>query len=166
MADADRLLSAGADKISINSSAVRNPAFIDQLAKAFGSQFVVVAVDAQFKDGKWTVFVNGGRIATEKELFSWAREAQDRGCGEILFTSMNHDGVKQGFACDALATLSEQLSIPIIASGGAGNMQHFTEVFTKGKADAGLAASIFHYKEIAIPDLKSYLANSGVVVRL
>lgn len=166
MADADRLLSAGADKISINSSAVRNPGFIDQLAKAFGSQFVVVAIDAQFNNGKWTVFVNGGRIATNKELFLWAKEAQDRGCGEILFTSMNHDGVKQGFACDALATLSDNLSIPIIASGGAGNMQHFTDVFTKGKADAGLAASIFHYKEIAIPQLKSYLSQNGVSVRL
>jgi cyclase len=165
IADADRLLSAGADKISINSAAVRNPKLIDDLASLFGSQFVVVAIDAKFENGKWTVFLNGGRIATDKELFSWAKEAQNRGCGEILFTSMNHDGVKTGFACDALATLSENLQIPIIASGGAGKMEHFTEVFTKGKADAALAASIFHFKEIAIPNLKGYLRNEGITVR-
>jgi cyclase len=166
VADADRLLSAGADKISINSAAVRNPKLIDDLARLFGSQFVVVAIDAKFENGKWTVFLNGGRIATDKELFSWAKEAQDRGCGEILFTSMNHDGVKTGFACEALATLSENLHIPIIASGGAGKMEHFTEVFTKGKADAALAASIFHFKEIAIPDLKNYLKDQNIPVRL
>lgn len=165
IADAERLLSAGADKISINSAAIRNPQLINNMARLFGSQFVVVAIDAKFENGKWTVFLNGGRIATDKELFSWAKEAQDRGCGEILFTSMNHDGVKTGFACDALATLSENLNIPIIASGGAGKMEHFTEVFTKGKADAALAASIFHFKEIAIPDLKSYLRNEGITVR-
>lgn len=166
IADAERLLSAGADKISINSAAVRNPQLIDDLARLFGSQFVVVAIDAKFENGKWTVFLNGGRIATDKELFSWAKEAQDRGCGEILFTSMNHDGVKTGFACEALASLSEKLHIPIIASGGAGKMEHFTEVFTKGKADAALAASIFHFKEIAIPDLKGYLKNQNIPVRL
>lgn len=165
LADADALLAAGCDKLSINSAGVRNPGLIDAMANAFGSQFVVVAIDAKLHDGKWTVFVNGGRIATDKELFSWAREAQDRGAGEILFTSMNHDGVKQGFACEALAKLSENLSIPVIASGGAGNMEHFKEVFTSGKADAGLAASIFHYKEIAIPDLKNYLKENGIVVR-
>lgn len=165
IADAERLLSAGADKISLNSAAVRNPQLVSDMARSFGSQFVVVAIDAKLENDKWTVFVNGGRIATDKELFSYAKEMQDRGCGEILFTSMNHDGVKQGFACDALATLSEKLTIPIIASGGAGKMEHFTEVFSKGKADAALAASIFHYKEIAIPDLKSYLRNNKIVVR-
>ncbi|MDP4206863.1 MAG: imidazole glycerol phosphate synthase subunit HisF [Bacteroidota bacterium] len=164
--DADALLSAGADKISINSSAVRNPQLIDDLAKNFGSQFVVVAIDARGDEtGHWTVTVNGGRIPTDKELFSWAKEAEQRGAGEILFTSMNHDGTKNGFACDELARLSESLSIPIIASGGAGKMEHFLDVFTRGKADAGLAASIFHYKEIAIPDLKSYLRGEGIVVR-
>lgn len=165
VADAERLLSAGADKISINSSAVRNPKFIDELARLFGSQFVVVAIDARLENGQWVVYVNGGRIATDKELFSWAKEAQDRGCGEILFTSMNHDGVKTGFACEALATLSDTLHIPVIASGGAGTMEHFAEVFTKGKADAGLAASVFHFGEIAIPDLKDYLCQQNITVR-
>ena len=166
LADADALLAAGCDKLSINSAAVRNANLIDSMAKGFGSQFVVIAIDAKLENGKWTVFVNGGRIPTEKELFSWAKEAEDRGAGEILFTSMNHDGVKTGFACEALAKLSEKLSIPIIASGGAGNMEHFKDVFTTGKADAGLAASIFHYKEIAIPDLKNYLTENGITVRL
>ncbi len=165
VADAERLLSAGADKISINSAAIRNPKLIDQLALLFGSQFVVVAVDAKFVNGKWIVYINGGRIAVEKELFSWAQEAQDRGCGEILFTSMNHDGVKDGFACEALAQLSTNLKIPVIASGGAGKMEHFVDVFNNGKADAALAASIFHFKEIAIPDLKSYLRSKEIIVR-
>jgi cyclase len=165
IADAERLLNAGADKISINSAAVKTPQIIDKMAKLFGSQFVVVAIDAKLSNGVWTVFVNGGRIATDKELFSWAKEAQDRGCGEILFTSMDHDGVKEGYACGALASLSENLRIPLIASGGAGTMEHFVDVFTKGKADAALAASIFHYKEIAIPDLKAYLSKNNVVVR-
>ena len=163
--DADALLAAGCDKLSINSAAVRNPQLLDDMARGFGSQFVVAAIDARFADGKWTVFVNGGRIATDKELFSWAKEAESRGAGEILFTSMNHDGVKTGFANDALAKLSESLSIPVIASGGAGNMEHFKDVFTIGKADAGLAASIFHFKEIAIPDLKKYLITNGITVR-
>jgi cyclase len=166
LGDADALLAAGCDKLSINSAAVKKPNLIDQIASGFGSQFVVVAIDAKLEAGKWTVFVNGGRIPTEKELFSWAKEAENRGAGEILFTSMNHDGVKTGFACEALSVLSENLSIPIIASGGAGNMEHFKDVFTKGKADAGLAASIFHYKEIAIPDLKKYLADNGIIVRI
>ncbi len=164
--DADALLNAGADKISINSSAVRNPQLISDMAEHFGSQFVVTAIDAKhLQDDEWTVTVNGGRIPTDKRLFTWAKEAQDRGTGEILFTSMDHDGVKQGFANEALAKMSDILSIPIIASGGAGSMEHFKEVFTAGKADAGLAASIFHYKEIAIPDLKSYLKGEGIVVR-
>jgi len=163
--DADKLLAAGADKISINSSAVRNPSLIDDLAKNFGSQFVVVAIDARKKPEHWAVTVNGGRIETDKELFGWAKEAESRGAGEILFTSMDHDGTKNGFANEELAQLSESLSIPIIASGGAGNMEHFVDVFTKGKADAGLAASIFHFREIAIPNLKSYLRQQGIVVR-
>jgi cyclase len=164
--DADALLHAGADKISINSSAVRNPQLIDDLARNFGSQFVVLAIDARGDDsGYWTVTVNGGRIPTDKELFSWAKEGESRGAGEILFTSMNHDGTKNGFACNELAKLSEMLTIPLIASGGAGTMEHFAGVFTRGKADAGLAASIFHYKEIAIPELKNYLRERGIVVR-
>ncbi len=165
IADAERLLNAGADKISINSAAVKNPEIINEMARLFGSQFVVVAIDAKFETDKWTVYINGGRIPTDKELFSWAKESQDRGCGEILFTSMNHDGVKEGFACEALATLSESLNIPIIASGGAGKMEHFVDVFTDGKADAALAASIFHYKEISIPDLKNYLRTHNINVR-
>jgi imidazole glycerol-phosphate synthase subunit HisF len=164
--DADALLHAGADKISINSSAVRNPQLINDLAKNFGNQFVVLAIDARGDEsGHWTVTVNGGRIPTDKELFSWAKEGESRGAGEILFTSMNHDGTKNGFACEELARLSEMLTIPLIASGGAGTMEHFADVFTRGKADAGLAASIFHYKEITIPDLKNFLRGKGIVVR-
>jgi imidazole glycerol-phosphate synthase subunit HisF len=166
MKDADALLHAGADKISINSSAVRNPQLIDDLARNFGSQFVVLAIDARGDEkGYWKVTVNGGRIETDRELFSWAKEGENRGAGEILFTSMNHDGTKNGFACDELAKLSHILTIPLIASGGAGTMEHFADVFTRGKADAGLAASIFHYKEIAIPELKNYLREKGIVVR-
>lgn len=164
--DIEALLNAGADKISINSAAIRNPELIDQMVLNFGSQFVVVAIDAHEADGKWTAYINGGRIPTDKELFSWARECQERGAGEILFTSMNHDGTKNGFACDALAQLSERLSIPVIASGGAGTMEHFSEVFTRGKADAGLAASIFHFKEISVPQLKKYLHEKEITVRL
>ena len=165
--DADALLNAGADKISINSSAVRNPQLIDDLARNFGSQFVVVAIDAkqQAMADDWVVTVNGGRIATDKRLYSWAKEAESRGAGEILFTSMDHDGVKQGFANEALAKLSSMLNIPIIASGGAGAMEHFKEVFTIGGADAGLAASIFHYKEIGIPELKQYLKQQNIPIR-
>ena len=163
--DADVLLSAGADKVSINSSAVRDPELINRIAGGFGNQFVVVAIDAQLKEGVWTVFVNGGRIPTEKELFSWAREAQERGAGEILFTSMNHDGTKNGYACEALNELSGMLSIPVIASGGAGEKEHFVEVFEQGKADAALAASIFHYNEIPVPELKEYLRQNHIIVR-
>ena len=131
----------------------------------FGNQFVVVAIDAQWKENRWTVFVNGGRIPTEKELFSWAREVQERGAGEILFTSMNHDGTKRGFACEALNELSRQLSIPVIASGGAGAKEHFVEVFQEGMADAALAASIFHYNEIPVPELKDYLKLNNITIR-
>lgn len=166
MSDADVLLSAGADKISINSSAVRNPDLISSLASSFGSQFVVTAIDARLEDdGQWMVYVNGGRIKTSLELFSWANEAQERGAGEILFTSMNHDGTKNGFANEALAKLSESLSIPVIASGGAGTKDHFVDVFIKGKADAALAASIFHYNEIPVPELKQYLKEKKITVR-
>jgi len=165
VADAEVLLSAGADKVSINSSAVRDPDLIDRISGGFGNQFMVVAVDAQFKEDRWTVFVNGGRIPTDRELFSWAREARERGAGEILFTSMNHDGTKDGYACEALRTMSDQLSIPVIASGGAGEKEHFVEVFDKGCADAALAASIFHYNEIPIPELKSYLKQNNIIVR-
>lgn len=166
LSDADKLLSAGADKISVNTAAVKNPKIIQDIALAYGSQFIVTAIDARFEeDGKWWVYINGGRIKTDKELFSWAKEVQERGAGEILFTSMNHDGTKNGFACDALSVLSESLSIPIIASGGAGNVSHFADVFTKGKADAALAASIFHYNEIPIPVLKDYLRNNNISVR-
>ncbi len=163
--DAEILLSAGADKVSVNSSAVRDPDLIDRIARGFGNQFVVVAIDAQLKEGYWTVFVNGGRIPTDKELFNWAKEAQERGAGEILFTSMNHDGTKNGFACEALEELSSILSIPVIASGGAGEKQHFVDVFNLGRADAALAASIFHYNEIPIPELKNYLKENNIIVR-
>jgi len=164
--DIESLLAAGADKVSLNSAAIRNPELIDQMAMNFGSQFVVIAIDAKEEAGKWSAYINGGRIPAGRELFSWAKEAEDRGAGEILFTSMNHDGTKNGFACDALATLSDGLSIPVIASGGAGNMEHFAEVFTKGKADAGLAASIFHFNEITVPQLKYFLAERKIPVRL
>ena len=163
--DADAMLAAGADKVSINSAAVRRPGLIDELALNFGNQFVVLAVDARQIDGEWIVHLNGGRIATEIRLFDWVKEAESRGAGEILFTSMDHDGTKAGFALEATARISELLSIPVIASGGAGNMEHFYDVFTTGKADAGLAASIFHFNEIAIPDLKGYLKEKNVVVR-
>ena len=164
--DVDVLLDSGADKISINSAAVRRPALIEELAKAFGSQFVVVAVDAKQVDGEWLVHLNGGRVATDIRLLDWVKESQERGAGEILFTSMDHDGTKNGFANPILAKVADSLSIPVIASGGAGNMEHFREVFTKGKADAGLAASIFHFGEVGIPELKQYLKDAGVSVRL
>jgi imidazole glycerol-phosphate synthase subunit HisF len=163
--DADILLSAGADKVSINSAAIKNPKLINQISSAFGSQFVIVAIDAKLERGQWNVYINGGRIPVDRELFSWAKEVEDRGAGEILFTSMNHDGTKNGFACEALRELSEKLSIPVIASGGAGRESHFEEVFTRGKADAALAASIFHYNEIPIPVLKKHLRSHNINVR-
>lgn len=165
LADVARLLEAGADKVSLNSAALRRPELIDEIAAHFGSQVCVVAIDARREGDAWRCYLNGGRLPTDKELFSWAKEANDRGAGEILFTSMDHDGVKQGFANDALARLSVELSIPIIASGGAGCMQHFAEAFTLGKADAALAASVFHFGEIAIPDLKQYLHHCGISIR-
>ena len=163
--DASYLLEAGADKISINSAAVKNPNLINQLADTFGNQFVVVAIDAKQINGEWFVFLNGGRLPTDIPLLQWAKEAENRGAGEILFTSMDHDGTKNGFACQALAEMSDLVGIPIIASGGAGNIDHFSEVFTIGKADAGLAASIFHFNEVNIPELKQALKSSGISVR-
>jgi cyclase len=164
--DVATLLNAGADKISVNSAAVKRPELLNELAAEFGSQCVVLAVDARLTDQGWIVHLNGGRVATQLNLMDWCKEAEKRGAGEILFTSMDHDGTKAGFANEALAELSEQLNIPIIASGGAGTMEHFVDAFTLGKADAALAASIFHFKEIALPDLKEYLNNNGVPMRL
>ena len=164
--DVQVLLKNGADKVSVNSAAVRNPQLINDIADKFGSQCLVLAIDAKEVAGQWKVFLNGGRLETELDLFVWAKEAEQRGAGEILFTSMNHDGTKNGFANEALARLSATVNIPIIASGGAGTMPHFVDTFTQGKADAALAASIFHFKEIGIPELKGYLAKEGIVVRV
>ncbi len=163
--DVDILLKSGADKVSINSAAVRRPELIDELAAKFGNQCIVVAIDAKWMNGRWTVHLNGGSVPTDIELFSWAREVEKRGAGEILFTSMNHDGTKSGFANSALAQLSEIVNIPIIASGGAGSIEHFVSVFREGKADAALAASIFHYDEIPIPRLKSELKKQQIEIR-
>ena len=164
--DASRLLDAGADKITLNSAAVADPALIDAIAARYGSQFVVAAIDARTVDGRWVVTTHGGRRPTQRELFAWAAEAADRGAGEILFTSMDHDGTKNGYPCDTYAQLSEMLSIPVIASGGAGTAQHIADVLTLGKADAALAASIFHYGEIPIPVLKRELRARNIPVRL
>lgn len=164
--DVDVLLNAGADKVSINSAALRNPGLIDDIAAHFGSQVCVVAIDANLEEGLWRCYLNGGRIPTDKDLFGWALEAQERGAGEILFTSMTHDGVKEGYPNEALATLADNLNIPVIASGGAGKREHFRDAFLLGKADAALAASVFHFGEISIPALKTYLKEEGVTVRL
>ncbi|OIQ41840.1 MAG: imidazole glycerol phosphate synthase subunit HisF [Bacteroidetes bacterium MedPE-SWsnd-G1] len=164
--DVNALLRAGADKVSINSSAVKNPQLINDLANKFGSQCVVLAVDAKNINGEWKVFLVGGRVETELNLFDWVKEGVDRGAGEILFTSMNNDGTKDGFANDALKKLSEIVNVPIIASGGAGSVQHFVDTFKQGKSDAALAASVFHFKEIEIVDLKNTLAEEGLKVRL
>jgi len=164
--DVSALLNAGADKISINSSAVHNPDLVDQLALEFGSQCVVVAVDTRkMTDGNF-VHTHGGRKPTDIETFGWIREVENRGAGEILLTSMDHDGTKAGFANELTAAISSTLSIPVIASGGAGTEEHFVDVFTDGKADAALAASIFHFKEIPIPDLKKYLYSKGIPMRI
>ena len=166
LGDVERLLEAGADKISVNSAAIRHPELIDDIARHFGSQVCVLAVDAKQTAQGWRCYLNGGRVETERELFAWTHEAQERGAGEVLFTSMDHDGVKTGYANEALAQLSERLSIPVIASGGAGVKEHFRDVFLQGKADAALAASVFHFGEIRIPELKSYLCARGIPVRL
>jgi len=166
ISDVDLLLKSGADKVSINSSAIKNPALVNELAEKFGSQCVVVAIDAKKINGEWIVHLAGGTIATALNLFDWAKEVEKRGAGEILFTSMNNDGTKSGFATEALAKLSALLNIPIIASGGAGNIQHFVDAFQKGKADAALAASVFHFGEIPILKLKQELKNNKIPIRI
>ncbi|MDT0554954.1 imidazole glycerol phosphate synthase subunit HisF [Patiriisocius hiemis] len=164
--DVSVLLKNGADKVSINSSAVKNPELINQLSTTFGSQCIVVAIDAKEIDGEWKVHLVGGKVPTNLNLFDWAKEVEARGAGEILFTSMDNDGTKAGFANNALAKLSKELTIPVIASGGAGNIQHFIDTFTKGNADAALAASVFHFKEIEITNLKNNLMQQGIPVRV
>lgn len=166
LADVERLLYAGADKVSVNSAALRSPGLIDDIARRFGSQVCVCAIDARLEDGQWHCYLNGGRLRTERKLLEWAKEAQDRGAGEILFTSMNHDGVKKGYANEALAMLADTLSIPVIASGGAGKKEHFRDAFTIGHADAALAASVFHFGEIDIRELKAYLKEENINVRI
>jgi len=164
--DVSRLLEAGADKITINTAAVKKPDLIDRLAARFGSQCIVVAVDTKWVGGKWLVYINGGRTATDLTTLNWVEEAVQRGAGEILLTSMNHDGTKDGYALDLTREISERVAVPVIASGGAGSFQHFLDVLTLGKADAALAASVFHYGEILIPELKYYLKNNQVAVRI
>jgi cyclase len=164
--DVSVLLACGADKISVNTSAVRNPQLISDLAAQFGSQCVVLAIDTKYINGEWFVFLNGGRIPTDIKTVEWAKQAVALGAGEILLTSMNNDGTKDGFALDITRTVSEAVNVPVIASGGAGTMEHFVDVFDAGKADAALAASIFHYKEIGIPELKTFLQEKGVAVRI
>ena len=166
ISDVGLLLKSGADKVSINSSAIKNPGLVNELAEKFGSQCVVVAIDAKKINGEWIVHLAGGTIATALNLFDWAKEVEKRGAGEILFTSMNNDGTKSGFATEALAKLSALLNIPIIASGGAGNIQHFVDAFQKGKADAALAASVFHFGEIPILKLKQELKNNKIPIRI
>jgi cyclase len=165
VADVGPLLDAGADKVSVNSSAVQRPGLIDELAKAFGSQCIVLAIDARKTDNEWIVHTHGGRTPTDKKLFAWAREVQERGAGEILFTSMDHDGTKSGFANDALSKLNGLVTIPVIASGGAGKPADFLETFVTGKADAALAASVFHFGQIRISELKAYLSQNNIIVR-
>ena len=164
--DAARLLDSGADKISVNSAAVRNPDLIDRIAGRYGSQFIVLAIDARRQGEQWIITTHGGSRMTDRELFSWAREGQERGAGEILLTSMDHDGTRSGYLCDLFAQLSGQLSVPLIASGGAGSAQDIVRVLTEGKADAALAASIFHYGQMTVGELKEALAASGVCVRM
>lgn len=163
--DVERLLYAGADKVSVNSAAIKQPELINQISSRFGSQVCVCAIDARYDDGEWYCYLNGGRVRTDRKLLDWAKEAEQRGAGEILFTSMDHDGVKEGYANEALAQLAETLSIPVIASGGAGTKEHFRDAFTLGHADAALAASVFHFGEINIHDLKQYLRAENITVR-
>lgn len=164
--DVQVLLQNGADKISVNTAAFKRPELIKELAREFGSQCVVLAIDTRLEaDGEWYVYLNGGRVKTEVKCFDWAKQGVDLGAGEILLTSMNHDGTKQGFALDITRQLAEALPVPVIASGGGGSMQHFVDVFEQGKADAALAASIFHFKEISIPELKGYLQGKQIAIR-
>lgn len=166
LADVERMLEAGADKVSVNSAAIHNPMLIDEVARRFGSQVIVCAIDARNDADGWHCYTKGGRVRQDLGLFDWAHEVQERGAGEILFTSMDHDGVKRGFAIEALARLADMLSIPIIASGGAGCKEHFRDVFTLGHADAALAASVFHFGEIPVPELKRYLHEEKITVRI
>ena len=161
-----RILKNGADKVSVNSAVVYRPELAREIAEEFGVQVLVVAIDARKIDGRWLVHTHGGTKPTDLDLFEWAERMQEMGAGEILFTSMDHDGTKTGFACEALAQMNELLTIPVIASGGAGAKEHFVEVFTSGGADAGLAASIFHFDEISIPDLKGYLKEHDIPIRI
>jgi len=165
LTDVERLVNAGANKISINSAAIRRPALIDEVVKNFGSQVCVIAIDATIDDNQWICYLNGGRISTGKRLVDWAVEAEERGAGEILFTSILHDGMKEGYPNEALSMLADRLHIPVIASGGAGKPKHFRDVFLTGKADAALAASVFHFGEIKIPELKQYLRNAHIIVK-
>lgn len=164
--DVERLLNAGADKVSVNSAALRRPQLIDEIAARYGNQVCVCAIDARLDETGWQCYLNGGRLPVGRDLFDWAHEVQERGAGEILFTSMNHDGTKGGFANEALARLADELSIPVIASGGAGTMEHFRDAFVAGHADAALAASVFHFGEISIEKLKKYLRNEGINIRI
>ena len=164
--DVSVLLNAGADKISVNTSAVKNPQLIKDLANQFGSQCVVLAIDTKFEDDEWYVYLNGGRVKTQLKTIDWAKQAVALGAGEILLTSMNNDGTKDGFAVNITKQISEAVNVPVIASGGAGTMQHFKDIFENGKADAALAASVFHFKEIAIPELKTYLKSNNIEIRL
>ena len=164
--DVSILLNAGADKISINSSAIKNPQLIKDLANQFGNQCVVLAIDTKYDGNDWYVYLNGGRVKTEIIAVDWAKKAVDLGAGEILLTSMNNDGTKNGFAIDITKTISESVNVPVIASGGAGTMEHFSDVFKNGKADAALAASVFHYKEIKIIELKKYLRTQNIQIRI
>ena len=166
LSDVERMLYAGADKVSINSAAIRHPYLIEEISTRFGSQVCVVAIDARKDEDGWHCYLKGGRERTERSLFEWAHEVQERGAGEILFTSMDHDGVKAGYANEALAQLADNLQIPIIASGGAGCKEHFRDVFIQGHADAALAASVFHFGEIPIMELKDYLRKEGINIRL
>ena len=163
--DVSILLQSGADKVSVNSSAVKNPELINRLANKFGSQCIVVAIDAKQINNNWKIHLVGGKVPTEIDLFEWTAEVEKRGAGEILFTSMNHDGTKDGFANEALSRISQMVNIPVIASGGAGNMQHFADVFIIGKSDAALAASVFHFNEISIAELKQFLNNQNINMR-
>ena len=164
--DVSALLNAGADKISINTAAIKNPQLIKELANRFGSQCVVLAIDTKFEDNEWFVYINGGHVKTDLKTLDWAKQAVELGAGEILLTSMNNDGTKNGFAIDITKQISEAVNVPVIASGGAGTMEHFKNVFVNGKADAALAASVFHYKEIAIPELKTFLKLNKIEIRI
>lgn len=166
VSDAYSILQNGADKIAVNSAAVYNPKLIDELAEAYGTQCIILAVDAKLENGTWQVYTHGGKKRTEKALMPWIREAQDRGAGEILFTSMDHDGTKNGFAIEALREISDTCHLPLIASGGAGKIKHFEDAFTIGKADAALAASVFHFQEIEIATLKNKLKRAGIPTRI